>query len=335
MNKGGNVSSNAIYFPYINVPNNSWFLRILLYWDKVSSIVPYDYIENPNLLHPFMRDLISAELVDTIAPANYTFRIPNFEENFLQYIDYQLSIRRKFPNSYKTDYFLIHIDKIQNIGEELVSRGIAKRENYPWFNVEGWAANAFMSYLATCLGNEIKASPITPSFSNFGINFGIKSINNQNNYKIRSEIRHSFLKILLPEPSRMPTIDEIAKFKSENKVKLEICRRAIEENCIDIACITDRSLRNEKMCYAIKRIEDEVKEIDDAMKSQWQKTIFKVLIPLTIAELSLITGNLPALSAGILSLIQGIYLTNEEIKDFKKITDRPLAYIANVNKFLS
>ncbi len=37
------ATNNVLYFPYISVPSSVWFTRMLLYWDKVGSIVPRDY----------------------------------------------------------------------------------------------------------------------------------------------------------------------------------------------------------------------------------------------------------------------------------------------------
>jgi hypothetical protein len=39
----------AVYFPYINAPNNDWFVRTLLFWDDVACIVPHEY--NPYYGH--------------------------------------------------------------------------------------------------------------------------------------------------------------------------------------------------------------------------------------------------------------------------------------------
>lgn len=41
------MSNKILYFPYINVPDTAWFSRMLLYWDEVGAIIPYDFIDNP------------------------------------------------------------------------------------------------------------------------------------------------------------------------------------------------------------------------------------------------------------------------------------------------
>ena len=38
---------NALYFLFVSVPESSWFTRILLYRDKVRSIIPFEFVETP------------------------------------------------------------------------------------------------------------------------------------------------------------------------------------------------------------------------------------------------------------------------------------------------
>ena len=44
----------ALYFPYISVPQGSWFTRVLLYWDGVASVVPRHLSDRAAALTPFM-----------------------------------------------------------------------------------------------------------------------------------------------------------------------------------------------------------------------------------------------------------------------------------------
>ena len=36
------MSQTILYYPNINIPDGSWLRNALLYWDEVSSIVPYE-----------------------------------------------------------------------------------------------------------------------------------------------------------------------------------------------------------------------------------------------------------------------------------------------------
>lgn len=77
----------VLYFPYIRVPENVWFTQVLLYWDKVGSIVPSEYIRRPEKLGSYMGELVQADLVKPVVPPDYTYKIPRFREAFLELVD--------------------------------------------------------------------------------------------------------------------------------------------------------------------------------------------------------------------------------------------------------
>jgi hypothetical protein len=52
------MADKVLYFPYIRVPDSEWFTQVLLYWDEVGSIVPYEYVYSPEKLGPHMRELV-------------------------------------------------------------------------------------------------------------------------------------------------------------------------------------------------------------------------------------------------------------------------------------
>ena len=111
------MSNKVLYFPYINVPNSIWFTRMLLYWDEVGAIVPYDFIEQPSKLDEHTRSLVQESLVRQIMPGNYLYQIPEFSSSFTNYLnllgDKKLSKRtRAFRGG---SYFKIHIEKMDGL----------------------------------------------------------------------------------------------------------------------------------------------------------------------------------------------------------------------------
>ena len=47
------ISQTILYYPYINIKNEQWIRNALLYWDNISSIVPYTHYDelSPELLY--------------------------------------------------------------------------------------------------------------------------------------------------------------------------------------------------------------------------------------------------------------------------------------------
>jgi hypothetical protein len=79
--------NKILYFPYITIPNTPWLASALLYWDRVGSIVPHEYIENPSWFSPYMRELVIAGLVEQIFPEDHLHKVPRFQRAFLDFID--------------------------------------------------------------------------------------------------------------------------------------------------------------------------------------------------------------------------------------------------------
>lgn len=70
----------ALYFPYIEVPDHPSLTRVLLYWDRLGSIVP------PVALSARMSELISTELVERVEPGMY-LNDHEFAMGFLRILD--------------------------------------------------------------------------------------------------------------------------------------------------------------------------------------------------------------------------------------------------------
>jgi len=150
------MPDKVLYFPYIKVPKSVWFTRVLLYWDRVGSIVPSEFLYQPERLGPYMADLVRAGLVEQVIPAERMRDIPHFAESFLEYVDAQSSrrtwlqrMRLATPSAWEE----IHAEKMQDIAEGLIRRGLARRlkHEYSWYAVDPRTAAAFMAYLAAVL----------------------------------------------------------------------------------------------------------------------------------------------------------------------------------------
>ena len=209
------MNRNVIYYPYIRVPQNEWFTRVLLYWDQVFSVVPMDYASNPSTLGEYMDDLIQEDLVIPIVPGQYIHEIPNFTKAFLDYVDSpNYPVTQLINNRRRLKTFDVAMEKLDNIGEELIKRGLA-RKYYGCYRIEAYTANQFMAYLAAILGKtpDIQSKPITDTKQNlvsFAPHTGGKL------YQDIDETRTIILKDILPAPSGYINPIELANFKKDN-----------------------------------------------------------------------------------------------------------------------
>ena len=276
------MKSRVLYFPYIKVPESRWLTQMLLYWDQVSSIVPYDFLIKPELLGPYMLSLVREELVFQVMPGAYIYEIPRFFDEFKGYVGGlgdELADRRKRLTSGNTHQ--VHIEKLGDMGDFLVKEGLAAPKKYPWYDVERETADDFMSYLAGSLGQvqRIDSAPITddgdylPRMARAGVP--------QENMTMQLEsLRIELLDKVLPVPNHKVQPSEIRTFKERHGKELGDFRRRLERELVDAASIPDAALRKRRLQIYLDEAEERVAEIQEAMKSAgWEtaRTGFSVL----------------------------------------------------------
>jgi hypothetical protein len=244
------MAHNAIYFPYINIPPNPWLFRMALYWDRLDSIVPYEYIAEPEQLAPGMRSLISSGLVGQIQPGMYANELASYYPGFVEHA-------RKWLRNRNGDlgglFSRIHIEKLDSFkdGElfslkrDLEDVGVAVDDNYPWVKMPTPLADDFMAYLAAALGqvDELDAVPITNSNA-MGVSLSPTPA---------AILRNALLEELLPIPadSAELTIDSVLAFKERYGQGASRLRDRLEQECGAIA-----ALDPEASAYEFRQLRD-------------------------------------------------------------------------------
>ena len=266
------MKSKVIYFPYIKVPETAWFSRVLLYWDSVASIVPIDYVEEPDRLGPYMKGLVKERLVEQIHPGMYLWRARNFVNAFLDHVDL---MKDKGVLAEHWDYFRIHeesmagarvhMEKLDDLGEELVNRRLARRvPRSAWYDVEPNVARHFMAYLAGVLGriagDDGEFCPITDDAIHLA---AIAPAESQ-----ASPLHSVVLEKVLPAPRENLEPARLAEFKARYSDELLKFRAAMEEEVSLLSAITDGLARSKRTVDAIRRLCCEREEIVRRMAEQ-------------------------------------------------------------------
>lgn len=321
------MTNNVLYFPYIRVPQSAWFSRVLLYWDQVGSIVPYEYVSEPEKLGKYMQSLVSEGLVKQVFPGQYIDKIPNFEEAFLKCAEKHRDHIIGNLENMKTSK--IHIEKMGNLADELCKMGLAKESNYPWYEVESVLANKFMAYLAGVLGNlnEVNSRPITDTFSDISI------------FESPGSTKSLVLENLLPAPSENVTVQEIANFKLQNRNYLIRFRNEVESFLIQMSNIEDERKRKEMIDRFLENSKDSINQLVDLMKSnKWNKISFGRLITYCVTGLTLadaiISGGLFSTIAAAFGLAGSAYSTYQESKKSYSLLNSNFVYAALASKEL-
>lgn len=325
-----------LYFPYIELPTSEWTIRNLLYWDEISSIVPYDYVERPHRFGRNMLELVREGLVTQVFPEQYVYNISGFENNFIRYIEKNKLYSRlsdigkmgELGQSKILKTTRIHMGKMEGIGEELVDRGLAYRKGR-WYEVESRTAEAFMTYLAFLLGGKINSTPVTDDYLGFNTLLNIEKEPPIYKTRVRNELRATILENILPVPNRPVSATEILRFKYKYHDELRSYRNYIETFIIELQQLDDDN-RLRMVNIFTEESRDQINHIKEKMS--WFGNIdFSFVSICSIASTILPVFNayqsneLNDLISGIPGLLGTIASTFKK-NDIEELRNRPLAY---------
>ncbi|HYU54292.1 MAG TPA: hypothetical protein VEK37_15170 [Gemmatimonadaceae bacterium] len=288
------MSHQVLYFPYIAVPQSVWLTQILLYWDQVGSIVPYEYIDHPEALGPYMQQLLREELVVQIQPGAYLRNVPRFAEAFVRYLNSlgsELEVRQRAFAAGRRERIhdekmgkagrrgvprrpiaQIHIEKLDDVSQALEQAGLASTSRYPWIDVERETANDFMCYLATCLGQvpEVDALPITDTGRALDkvLTSGVEKREVDAQVQV---LRMQVLEKILPVPMHELEPGDIRQFKDKHGAALGHFRQRVQEELVILADMNNENLKSERMALFVARAREETREIQSWMKdARWK-----------------------------------------------------------------
>jgi hypothetical protein len=316
------MKDNVLYFPYISVPDSAWFTRMLLYWDKVGTITPYDFIENPEALGEHTRSLVESEMVAQVIPGLCIPDIPNFKSSFANYLhgaSPDLNVRRKYFAKGETR--LLHMEKMGGIEELLCELNIAQKDRYPWYTVEARTALEFMAYLAGCIGQlpEAQYDPITDAESNLSVFFESEHKRNNGGLIELNTLRTQILERVFPAPNHSLKAQEIAEFKKRHSDKLRAFRRIVEREILTIAALIDPAQRNRR----VELFQDEVQELTGEIKSHLHESGVREVV---FGKLCSVIGAVPGMHY-VFGLANAIYEAFR--KGDRTVLTSPLAYAAH------
>lgn len=323
---------NLLYFPYISIPKTPWLYKSLLYWDTVDTITPVQFLRRPSLFDgTYMSELMEAELVRPVMPMNYIYEIPNFKDDFLNYVDNKYVPKKdlyKRKDGKLVNCTRVHLEKMDEIGYELVERELAYQSGR-WFLMHQSVANDFMFYLASLIGNMRASQPITDSAVQLKTRIPVGN-QEQKNFINREDWRRTILNKAFPTPMEITNVQELYDFKQKNGTHLKEFRKHIERELLHIDSLPEH-LRQERINYLITDIEEEKQSIASKMKEKWHVFDTATLIQLTVnggtITNAIQNGTNLAIGTASLSIVGTLYSTLKKIgKNEKDILSNPLAY---------
>jgi hypothetical protein len=317
---------NILYYPSINLPQTPWVTQSILYWDQVSTIVPYEYFEKPELLEKEMHELVIAGAViqePTInyGPQEYEASRGIFKTLLQNQYNFH-ELRRSFQagNRWK-----IHKEKFSDeLFDHLVAWGLAIRQNNEyWYWVEESVAASMMTVLATLIGEQTKAIPSTDDMKFLPEGGLYMPVQSEKEY-----FRSRILDEVLPYPENF-TVSDLVNFKEKYFSELKDFRRLIERRVLLIQSLGKKEIQEEALQLDIDEIMDRREELEERLKENKFSKIGMSTIKTAVVEtaISLIAGDIVTPTATILN---GINETRKQYME-NPIRDEDLAYIALLN----
>lgn len=240
------MNRTILYYPTINIPRSSWLKHALLYWDEVSSIVPFGYDGSYMFeLSTDIQYLIEEEQFRPIAPETLISgehnweKLQEFQEEFKEVVLSPYFKRFRSRYKYKTKNYRIHQNKVEQkkgrihrnkTSEELFyfleSLGLAIRDdNDEWLKFEHYTALLYMSLLAKYLAEvDNEQTTIGTDFITYE-RFNFKNTGKKGGFPVVS----FDLNNILPTPDGSVSLEEIINFKRRRSDNLRHFKRTISD----------------------------------------------------------------------------------------------------------
>lgn len=318
-----------LYFPYISIPNASWLVQALLYWDGVATIVPTDYLEYPDQFSSFARELVQENIIQTVQPEEYAY---SYYDEFMTFLKWarahapQFRLNRIFRRNQNISQTYLHAGKIGDIlGSEFMRLGFARRSDDQWYEMTEQLSMAFMTFLAILIGREENYVPMTDSCQGMLSLFDATSHPaSTSEGTIRDALRTTMLNDIFPVPSNMNNLSDLLRFRDKYHDELQRFRRHIENFLISLDGLSE-DLQRERCRNFQLEIQDELKEIKGHMG--WfraPKINFGTVMSALPSVYGAISGDPVSAGIGVGAVFGQMIWNSDRNENLRK----PLAYAA-------
>ncbi len=286
------MAQTILYYPNINIQDGKWLRNALLYWDNISSIVPYENYEN---LSSDLLFLQSSGVYEAIYPQDLFSS--KYSDDFCDTILKRISEyeKRNAKKSFSArDKTIIHRGKLHaEVIYELshnnkltpwVSARLIEKKHPDFYNHDEWMemdAQIGRIYMRTLAEFSIKCShkDIILGTDKLSEN---REIYCSASHQIYNQCCNLNIINCLPQPSLETSFEDILEFKSRRKYELNAFREKIRE--------LEENIYNSNSFEEIKHYENKFIESWETCYSDYNKA-------LKDSKISFVLGNLCTLIA--------------------------------------
>lgn len=281
------MAQTILYYPNINITDGQWLRNALLYWDNISSIVPYRNFEglSPELLYLKEEGSYTPIYPQDLFKSNYN---SDFEEMFIKKLEnYEKSKSSKRVKIHKNKIqspelsSLIHNTKIPSKLYRILDNKnyINDYDSDGWMEVDEKIAQIYMKTLAQF---SIKSSNKDIVLGTDTESKRREVYTNTWNYRVDSQCCEINIINCLPQPSPDTSLEDIIVFKTQRKDELQAFRSKIKEFETNI--------------YRSNSIE-EIKHYENSFVESWESCSREYYRVLNESKIPCVMGNICTLVA--------------------------------------
>ncbi|MEA3470982.1 MAG: hypothetical protein U9R24_04630 [Thermodesulfobacteriota bacterium] len=358
-NSGALYFKDALYYPFIEISNESWLKTACLYWDSISTIVPSKIktyksktsimLKDAEILQPFSIDPEMPELKDV--SKDVVLFLDSAEGREMISLSAKSSHDRmnveKF--SHELRYASMHDNKFnRGLLRDLHRLGVTGRAKGGWINVPRPFANYYMTILASAISrNEGKAlltDTISAAKLGTKVMIGDAGVVEKTRRKIPSKIAEGILANMVlrtVELDPKTSVKKIIKFREKQSAEIGKFRATIRElvdslnNDIDPVVLSSHisTLYSDKVIPAIDDLRGRLG--DNRISCGYNNLKLSTLMSASPTALG---AALAATSLGPFALAAGVGLSvvlstaNYQIQRKEILRNSPFSYIISAEK---
>jgi hypothetical protein len=335
------MERNLLYYPYIDIPNKEWLYSAILYTDSISTIVPYQNVENeefPESLKPLLDAGVYKPVFIEKLLRSYNNEFQFFEKSFIN-----STTSEKFKNMKKD----VHIEQptilfeekmTYNIMNHLKQENLIRRTDGNKIFTEQNTALLYMSLLAQYVAKIDTENLVIPStdlkeYERMAFDLSESKINAYN----------LLLDKVLPTPNQEVPIGKILKYKQERRNELLALRAYMKEIQKEINSAENEEHLKSILIDSKEDIEKGLGDIAKSLKSGKIKTIVSSLNSLLKLDNPKLIGTLA--TAGIIgttinpligAAVGGLSIVGNTVSDYlsvnREIESSELSFLFHAKK---
>ncbi|HMQ80420.1 MAG TPA: DUF6236 family protein [Ignavibacteria bacterium] len=336
------MSKTLLYYPSINIPNKNWAINSILYADKISTILPFDNM-NDDRISSILKELYAEGIYEPFFIENELSEnrklkqnLKFFENEFISTIKSNefKQFKRNYlrTNNRKMEDSLIYKNKLtDNVKDFLKNENLLQVSSQEEVFVDRFASVYYLCKLSQFLSssNNNYTVPCTDNFEFEDICF-TPNIKTKSSSALRIRINEC-----LPSIDENTPIKKIIKFKKKRESDLLNFNNEITDVINDIAKlpVDEHDSQIEKFNNRIRSVQLEMKKL---FKSDWKTYLYRSLssllhsLPIVI-EASKYQAIPSSISSPVIMITYTTISTllSNSNSDSK---DKTLSYVHYVNK---